>query len=199
MGRLEFTRIVLRSFYFGKHFGEAAVGQTVTHEEHQVRDLCSCEHLNCTHLKWDMHELDVNYVEMELGLDGFTQTKISWLHTQISGIQPMKAWSPRWPQALREYGTKWPLIPLDPVLDTVAAPRVTQPPTAELVQHVSTVPESQWALIKYCHSNWTTGPLQNKHTAYLVLYLSAKSILYSHCLILKIRNCPPCQLLSLSF
>lgn len=54
MGWLQFTGIVLRSFYFGKQYcvpGEYAEGQTVTHEEHRDRDLSSYEHLSCTQLK----------------------------------------------------------------------------------------------------------------------------------------------------
>lgn len=40
---------------------------------------------------------------------------VSWVHTQISGIPPMAALILQWPQALREYGTNWPLVLLTPV------------------------------------------------------------------------------------
>lgn len=40
---------------------------------------------------------------------------VSRVRTQISGIPPMAALILQWPQALREYGTNWPLVLLNPV------------------------------------------------------------------------------------
>lgn len=74
-GRLEISGIVFRSFYFAKQLyvpGEAAVGETVTHEVH--------------------HGCDMQ--ENGALVNG---AMVSWLHTQISGIPPMTALILQWP------------------------------------------------------------------------------------------------------